>query len=220
MFNQDDDVGDAAIGNRLMVDVMRLSHYSWFAYLLAGVALLLVIGGGGGLALYLHSHRGAPPPVLVVVDQPALTTTLRTPVSSTPTQTPPPVEVAPVPPPLPDGVGYTAAPLSKRPDLYNTDGYGWLTRDAARCPSGAVMVGRTPESLFVVCHDGAGYFFRSTALKNDSSIEIGQLARSGAGFTGAQGGRTVEVSASSLTVGTENGVVDIQDVVQSWFGNE
>ncbi|GAB20131.1 hypothetical protein GOEFS_106_00270 [Gordonia effusa NBRC 100432] len=187
----------------------------------AAVALLVVVGLGMSLVWWFSANRGSPPPVIVVAGE----STSKAPPSSKKRPKPsssaaPAVTIPPVPAPLPEGAGYTAAPLSERPDMYTMHGgsnYGWWADQNAQCDQWdqGMIVGRTPEIKYSVCKaKGGGAYFKGLILVDATPIRASGAA-GGTDFAGSGGGVSVVLTKSKLTL-VRGGVKSVYTVVQRW----
>ncbi|MFE3189641.1 hypothetical protein ACFXHA_11580 [Nocardia sp. NPDC059240] len=176
------------------------------AYGSALVAVTALIGGGIGIAAYLRTHLGAPPPIVVVAQGPAVSTTAAVPSSRTiaPTNS---ISVPPesIPYQVPDVQAYTGVPASAQPDFGHSlaGPYGWFGGDgvSARCDQWqrAAAVGETERILFAVC----GGEFKGYDLRTATPIRVEVSS--------------VQLSEGELTVTLAGGEVVSQPVIQWWM---
>ncbi|MFW0789587.1 hypothetical protein [Gordonia sp. CPCC 205333] len=193
---------------------------SRFAVVRAATALFLVVGIGSSLICWFSVNQGSPPPVIVVAGESskAPPSSKKRPKPST--SAAPGVTIPPVPAPAPDGAGYTAAPLSARPDMYTMHGssnYGWWADQGAQCDpwDQGVIVGRTPETKYSVCKStGGGAYFKGVVLVDGTAIRASGAA-GGNDFAGSGGGVSVVLTKSKLLI-VQGGARRVQTVVQRW----
>lgn len=120
------------------------------------------------------------------------------PTSPLPT-TPPPTTVVTVAPP-PPLVG----------SVSGADGQGFRTPAAARCKSTnpAVFIGRTTQSLVVVCQTGVGrYYYQGVRISDGAGISLDDPTPNGSGFvvTNPSDGTRYQISPAALTIVDNNG---------------
>ena len=90
------------------------------------------------------------------------------------------------------------------------DAQGFLTPAAARCKSTnpAVFIGRTPQSLVVVCQTGVGrYYYLGVRLSDGAGISLDDPTPNGSGFvvTNPADGTSYHIDPAALTIVDRNG---------------
>ena len=107
-------------------------------------------------------------------------------------------------------------PLSATED---TDGQGFVGIPEARCnhTNPAVAVGRTAESLVVICETGAGrYYYKGVRTDDGAAIEIDDPVPSGDGFTVTNAGVQYRISSSALVISEGSTVLTEEPMLQYW----
>ncbi|MEE2033624.1 hypothetical protein [Rhodococcus chondri] len=128
-----------------------------------------------------------------------------------PTGNPAPATTPPTAPP-------TGSPPSA-PTLDNTDRQGFVGVPQARCnhTNPAVAVGRTTESLVVVCETGAGrYYYKGVRLRDGAAIEIDDPVATDDGFTATNAGVQYRISSSSLLITKGSDLLAEEPMLQYW----
>ncbi|MGO4442162.1 serine/threonine-protein kinase [Mycobacterium sp. 2YAF39] len=114
--------------------------------------------------------------------------------------------------------GTTATP-PQLPSLPGTDAQGFVDYAGARCGSGstATVMGRTTQSVFVVCEIGpANYYYRGVRLSDGAAIELANAVRSSGGFdvTNPTDGTWYQVTPDKLSITTPDGQVFTEPMIQ------
>ncbi|OBA61137.1 hypothetical protein A5647_12075 [Mycobacterium sp. 1100029.7] len=103
--------------------------------------------------------------------------------------------------------------------LPDTDALGFVGYPAGRCDPGSTpaLLGRTTQSLVVVCEDGpANYYYRGLRLSDGASIELANAVRSSGGFdvTNPVDGTRYQVRPTGISITTPNGQVFTEPMVE------
>jgi hypothetical protein len=112
----------------------------------------------------------------------------------------------------------TAPPSTRSPQQANlpgTDAQGFVGYPAARCDPGSTpaVMGRTTQSVFVVCETGpASYYYRGLRLSDGASIELANAVRSSDGFdvTNPVDGTRYQVRPTSISITSPGGQVSTE----------
>jgi serine/threonine protein kinase len=134
----------------------------------------------------------------------------------------------PVPPTLSnaettsEALSTTAPPSTRSPQQANlpgTDARGFVDYPAARCDPGSTpaMMGRTTQSVLVVCEIGpANYYYRGLRLSDGASIELANAVRSSDGFdvTNPVDGTRYQVRPTSISITSPGGQVFTEPMIQ------
>ncbi|TAM69153.1 serine/threonine-protein kinase [Mycobacterium sp.] len=112
----------------------------------------------------------------------------------------------------------TSRPLFTLPDA---DGQGFLGYPAGRCDPGSTpaVMGRTTQSLVVVCEDGpANYYYRGVRLSDSASIELANAVRSSGGFdvTNPVDGTRYRVRPTGISITSPSGQVFSEPMIEYW----
>lgn len=112
----------------------------------------------------------------------------------------------------------TSAPLFTLPDA---DTQGFLGYPAGRCDPGSTpaVMGRTTQSLVVVCEDGpANYYYRGVRLSDGASIELANAVRSSGGFdvTNPVDGTRYRVRPTGISITSPSGQVFSEPMIEYW----
>jgi hypothetical protein len=79
------------------------------------------------------------------------------------------------------------------------------------------MMGRTTQSLIVVCEDGpANYYYRGLRLSDGASVELANAVRSSGGFdvTNPVDGTRYQVRPTGISITTPNGQVFTEPMIE------
>jgi hypothetical protein len=110
----------------------------------------------------------------------------------------------------------TSKPQLTLPD---SDAQGFLGYPAGRCDPGSTpaMMGRTTQSLIVVCEGGpANYYYRGLRLSDGASVELANAVRSSGGFdvTNPVDGTRYQVRPTGISITTPNGQVFTEPMIE------
>ncbi len=128
----------------------------------------------------------------------------------------------------PSASDMTTAPLTIRPSsttskpqlsLPDTDAQGFVGYPAARCDPGSApaVMGRTTQSLVVVCEVGpANYYYRGLRLSDGASIELANAVRSSGGFdvTNPVDGTRYQVRPTGISITSPSGQVSSEPMIE------
>ncbi len=112
-------------------------------------------------------------------------------------------------------------PAHTQPVLPDADGQGFLNYPGARCnyTNPAVAIGRTSQSLVVICQTGVGrLYYKGFGLQNGLSVEIDDPVRNGANFIAANNGVQYSVSPNALIITRGSTVLSTEPMVEYWSG--
>ncbi|SOX53823.1 serine/threonine protein kinase [Mycobacterium ahvazicum] len=103
--------------------------------------------------------------------------------------------------------------------LPDTDAQGFVGYPAGRCDPGSTpaLLGRTTQSLIVVCEDGpANYYYRGLRLSDGASIELANAVRSSGGFdvTNPVDGTRYQVRSNGVSITTPSGQVFTEPMIE------
>lgn len=103
--------------------------------------------------------------------------------------------------------------------LPDTDAQGFVGYPAGRCDPGSTpaLLGRTTQSLIVVCEDGpANYYYRGLRLSDGASIELANAVRSSGGFdvTNPVDGTRYQVRSNGISITTPSGQVFTEPMIE------
>lgn len=116
-----------------------------------------------------------------------------------------PVESIPWSPPSNSlAPGLSADPARGFSAVGGADATGFIDHPDARCSTGdsTMMMGRTPDSVFVVCL-GTGfmpYYYKTASLSEKSSTTLTQLTPVPGGFDATPSGRLVQIRNDAITI--------------------
>jgi serine/threonine protein kinase len=114
----------------------------------------------------------------------------------------------------------TSFPTSKpQLTLPDTDAQGFVGYPAGRCDPGSTpaVMGRTTQSLIVVCEVGpANYYYRGIRLSDGASIELANAVRSSGGFdvTNPVDGTRYQVRPTGISITTPSGQVFSEPMIE------
>jgi len=129
------------------------------------------------------------------------------------------LELTPTGKPAPGTASGPAQSPSSAPTLADTDAQGFVGVPQARCnnTNSAIAVGRTAESLVVVCEAGIGrLYYKGIRVADGTSIEIDDPVASGNGFTAANGAVQYSISPDSLVITEGSALLGEEPMVQYW----
>nr|BBX79940.1 protein kinase [Mycobacterium florentinum] len=103
--------------------------------------------------------------------------------------------------------------------LPDTDAQGFVGYPAGRCDPGSTpaLMGRSSQSLVVVCEDGpANYYYRGLRLSDGASIELANAVRSSGGFdvTNPVDGTRYQVRPTGISITSPNGQVFSEPMIE------
>jgi serine/threonine protein kinase len=103
--------------------------------------------------------------------------------------------------------------------LPGTDAQGFVGYPAARCDPGSTpaVMGRTTQSLLVVCEIGpANYYYRGLRLSDGASIELANAVRSSDGFdvTNPVDGTRYQVRPTGISITSPGGQVSSESMIE------
>jgi serine/threonine protein kinase len=103
--------------------------------------------------------------------------------------------------------------------LPDTDAQGFVGYPAGRCDPGSTpaVMGRTTQSLIVVCEVGpANYYYRGVRLNDGASIELASAVRSSGGFdvTNPVDGTRYQVRRTGISITSPNGQVFSEPMIE------
>jgi serine/threonine protein kinase len=106
-----------------------------------------------------------------------------------------------------------------QPSLSGTDAQGFVGYPAARCDPGSTpaVMGRTTQSLLVVCEIGpANYYYRGLRLSDGASIELANAVRSSGGFdvTNPVDGTRYQVRPTGISITSPGGQVSSESMIE------
>ncbi|WP_374023225.1 serine/threonine-protein kinase [Mycobacterium sp. HNNTM2301] len=110
----------------------------------------------------------------------------------------------------------TSKPQISLPD---TDAQGFVGYPGGRCDPGSTpaLMGRTTQSLIVVCEVGpANYYYRGVRLSDGASIELANAVRSSGGFdvTNPVDGTRYQVRPNGISITSPSGQVDSEPMIE------
>ncbi len=129
--------------------------------------------------------------------------------------------LAPPPPPT----GYIPAPgtvpptAATQPSLPDADAQGFLGYPGARCnyTNPAVAIGRTSQSLVVICRTGVGrLYYKGFGLQNGLSVEIDDPVQTGTAFIATNNGVQYLVSPDALIITQGSTTVSKEPMLEYW----
>jgi serine/threonine protein kinase len=105
------------------------------------------------------------------------------------------------------------------PSLSGTDAQGFIGYPGARCDPGSTpaVMGRTTQSLIVVCEVGpANYYYRGLRLSDGASIELANAVRSSGGFdvTNPVDGTRYQVRPTGISITSPGGQVSSEPMIE------
>jgi serine/threonine-protein kinase len=105
------------------------------------------------------------------------------------------------------------------PSLSGTDAQGFVGYPGARCDPGSTpaLMGRTTQSLVVVCEVGpANYYYRGVRLSDGASIELANAVRSSGGFdvTNPVDGTRYQVRPNGVSIVSPAGQVSSEPMIE------
>ena len=106
-----------------------------------------------------------------------------------------------------------------QPGLPGTDAQGFVGYPAARCDPGSTpaVMGRTTQSLLVVCEIGpANYYYRGLRFSDGASIELANAVRSSGGFdvTNPVDGTRYQVRPTGISITAPGGQVSSEPMIE------
>jgi cell division septation protein DedD len=106
-----------------------------------------------------------------------------------------------------------------QPGLPGTDAQGFVGFPGARCDPGSApaVMGRTTQSLVVVCEIGpANYYYRGLRLSDGASIELANAVRSSGGFdvTNPVDGTRYQVRPTGISITSPGGQVSSEPMIE------
>jgi hypothetical protein len=107
-----------------------------------------------------------------------------------------------------------------RPVPQNTDPRGFIGYPGAQCDSAnpAVALGRTAESLVVICQNfSGGFYYKGLGLKSGVSSEVGDCFSDGNRFVAVSGQARYVVSPGALTISRGPHSVVNEPMVEYWY---
>jgi serine/threonine protein kinase len=113
----------------------------------------------------------------------------------------------------------TLSSSQAQPSLPGTDAQGFVGYPAARCDPGSApaVMGRTTQSLLVVCEIGpANYYYRGLRLSDGASIELANAVRSSDGFdvTNPVDGTRYQVRPTGISITSPGGQVSSEPMIE------
>lgn len=105
------------------------------------------------------------------------------------------------------------------PTVSGTDSQGFLPGTGPRCNASnpAVAIGRTSQSLVVVCQTGVGRFYYKGLRQSDGSmIELDDPTRSGTGFVAVNGKVRYSLGPNSLVISEDGNVLTNEPMLAYW----
>lgn len=118
--------------------------------------------------------------------------------------------------------GPSAAPRTtalSAPTITGADGQGFLNGNGPRCNSSnpAVAIGRTSESLVVVCQTGVGrYYYKGLRRTDGSMIELDDPTATGNGFVAVNGKVRYALGPNSLDITEGTTVLANEPMLAYW----
>ncbi|MFZ2528711.1 MAG: Hsp70 family protein [Rhodococcus sp. (in: high G+C Gram-positive bacteria)] len=112
-----------------------------------------------------------------------------------------------------------ATPPAAAPTLVGTDSQGFVDVPQARCnhTNPAIALGRTTDSLVVVCETGVGrLYYRGVRLDDGAGIEIDDPSATGSGYTATNDDVQYQISASSLIISDGATVLAEESMLEYW----
>lgn len=113
------------------------------------------------------------------------------------------------------------SPVQAQPPLADADAQGFTSYPDARCNYSnlAVALGRTAQSLVVICQTGVGrLYYRGFGLQNGLALELDDPIRQGSGFvaTNRVSGVEYSVFSDALTINTDSEVLSREPMLEYW----
>jgi serine/threonine protein kinase len=115
----------------------------------------------------------------------------------------------------------TSPPTTSAPPLAmpGTDAQGFVEYPGARCDEGntPAALGRTPDSVLVVCRTGPGdFYYRGVRLSDGAGIELANAVRSSGGFdvTNPTDGTRYQIRPDGLTIVPPDGRAITEPMVE------
>ena len=106
-----------------------------------------------------------------------------------------------------------------QPSLPDADAQGFRSYPGARCnyTNPAVVIGRTPQSLVVICQTGVGrFYYKGYGLQNGLSVEIDDPVRNGVAFVAVNNGVQYSVSPDRLVITQGSAVLSNEPMLEYW----
>ena len=101
----------------------------------------------------------------------------------------------------------------------DADSQGFVGYPGARCnyTNPAVAIGRTSESLAVICQTGLGrLYYKGVGLKNGLSVEIDDPVHTGAAFVAANNGVQYSLSRTALIITQGSTMLSNEPMLEYW----
>jgi hypothetical protein len=137
-----------------------------------------------------------------------------------------PTVMPPPPQPAPASTNAMPPPTTVRPPSGNgrqippdADSQGFVGYPGARCnyTNPAVAIGRTPDSVVVICLTGAGrFYYKGVGLQNGLPVEIDDPVKTGAAFVATNNGVQYSVSPTALTITQGSTVMSNEPMLEYW----
>jgi hypothetical protein len=101
----------------------------------------------------------------------------------------------------------------------DADSQGFVGYPGARCnyTNPAVAIGRTPDSVVVICQTGAGrFYYKGVGLQNGLPVEIEDPVQTGAAFVATNNGVQYSLSPAALTITQGSTVLSNEPMLEYW----
>jgi hypothetical protein len=105
------------------------------------------------------------------------------------------------------------------PTMTGTDAQGFVGAGEPRCnyTNPAVAIGRTSQSLIVICQTGVGrLYYNGLGLQNGGSVEIDDPVRTGTTFVATNNGFQYSVSPHALTITQGSTLISNEAMLAYW----
>ncbi len=105
------------------------------------------------------------------------------------------------------------------PQSSGTDGQGFVGVSGARCNSSnpAVALGRTTQSLVVICETGVGrLYYKGVRLSDGASVEIDDPVRTNTGFAVTNAGVQYSLSPEALVITEGSNQLASEPMLEYW----